>query len=79
VLPNDIEIVPMQGKGATRISDHENIGGEGEAKGNEMKDEDEGVEAVEFLHGHRHGGVEVRGWHWGGYTATGHFKGLTNV
>ena len=37
VLPNDIEIVPMQGKGGTRISDHENIGGEREAKGNETK------------------------------------------
>ena len=48
-------------------------------KATRRKDKDEGVEAVEFLHGHRHGGVEVMGWRWDAYIATGHFKGLTNI
>ena len=53
----------------TAISDHENRGGEREAKSGEAKDEDEGVEAAELLYGD--GGMEVRSWRWSVDIATG--------
>ena len=59
-LPEGVEIVPMRrrGGGAWIGSDHENRGGEREAKGGEAEEEDEGVEAAELVY--CHGGVEVR-------------------
>lgn len=59
-VPEGVEIVPARrigSRGAARVGEHEDGGGEGEAEGRETEDEDERVEPLELVDGD--GGVEV--------------------